>query len=707
MTETTDSARRDETNEGWIHSEEITIISPNGFHARPAARLATAAKKFRSDIKLTRDGNSCNAKSVVAVMGMALEQGQKIRLMASGPDAQEAVDSLAPLIGGDLEDDPSAQAPRGEVKKEGPPKIPAPARPEVPGAANLPREEINPDIFRGIAASPGIAVGVLYHVARRDIEVTEEGDTPQQERGALNRALDMARQQLAELEDKMREQADAGKAAIFAAHRELLDDPELLDETVKLISGGKSAAFAWRSAFKAQASRLSHLTNELLAARAADLEDVGRRVLLLITGSVEERAGYPADSVLAAEDLTPSDTATLDRGRVVGFCTVRGGATSHVAILARSLGIPAVVGIDHSVLALPAGTQIVIDGTEGTLRRNPGADEVARIRKQQDEQALRRASYLAATLQAAVTKDGRRVEVAANISGLSDAEQAASLGCDGVGLLRSEFLFIDREDAPGEEEQAVVYEKIAQAVGRERPLVVRTLDVGGDKPLPYIAQAPEENPFLGVRGIRLCLDRPDIFAGQLRAILRAAGHCKLHIMFPMVSTLDELRRAKAILAEQRRAFGVADVKVGIMVEVPSAAILARHFAKEVDFLSIGTNDLTQYTLAADRGNAKLAGIADGLDPSVLALIGETVRGAEGSGCWVGVCGGIASDPLAVPVLIGLGVDELSVSIPAIPMIKARVRELSSADCRKLAGDVLDLPSAGEVRAYLRKALKAD
>ncbi len=702
MTEKADETRHDEVDAGWIRSEEITIISPNGFHARPAARLATAAKKFRSDIKLARDQSSCNAKSVVAVMGMALEQGQKIRLMAQGPDAEEAIASLAPLISGDMEEETSAPEP---AKRE-PAVFPRPPQRGFEQAEKTPIGQ-GANLFHGIAASPGIVVGVVHHVVRKDIEVCEEGESPQQERGNLNRALGVAKQQLVELEEKMREQADAGKAAIFAAHGELLDDPDLLDETVKLISSGKSAAFAWRTAFKAQASRLAGLSNELLAARAVDLEDVGRRVLMLITGVSEEKAEYPADSVLLAEDLAPSDTATLDRGRVVGFCTVRGGATSHVAILARSLGIPAVVGIDHGVLDFPSGTQVVIDGTEGTLRRNPDADEVARIRKLQDEQAARRASYLAATFQAAVTKDGRHVEVAANISGLSDARQAASLGCDGVGLLRSEFLFLDREDAPSETEQAFVYEEIAKVIGKGLPLVVRTLDVGGDKPLPYIAQAPEENPFLGVRGIRLCLDRVDLFAGQLRAILRAAAHTKLHIMFPMVSTLGELRRAKAILSEQQKAMGVTDVKVGIMVEVPSAAILARHFAKEVDFLSIGTNDLTQYTLAADRGNAKLAGIADGLDPSVLALIGETVQGANGNGCWVGVCGGIASDPLAVPVLIGLGVNELSVSVPAIPTIKARVRELSFAECQRLAENVLNMSSADEVRAHLRKILKTD
>lgn len=686
-----DEVRHESAIDSWLLSDEITIISPNGFHARPAARLVTAAKKFRAEIRLVRGEGSCNAKSVVAVMGMALDQGQKVRLSASGSDAREAIDTLAPLIAGDLEEEaPAEEKARGEV-----------SAPPAATRADASEEPPNPNIFRGIGASPGIGVGVLYRVVRKDIEVEEKGESPQTERDNLSRALGVAKQQLTELEDKMRVQADAGKAAIFAAHLELLDDPDLLDEANKLISGGKSAAFSWQAAFKEQASRLAGLASELLAARAADLEDVGRRVLMLIAGVKEEKEDYPAESILVAEDLAPSDTASLDRGRVIGFCTVRGGATSHVSILARSLGIPAVVGIDHAVLELPAGTQAIIDGTSGTLLKNPDAGEVTRIRGIQDEHAARRASQLAETLRPAVTSDGRRIEVAANVSGLSDAQQASSLGCDGVGLLRSEFLFLERENAPSEEEQASAYMAIADAIGPGLPLVVRTLDVGGDKPLRYIEQAHEENPFLGVRGIRLCLERADILAAQLRAILRSAGRCGLHIMFPMVSTIGELARAKKILREQQLATGVNDVKVGIMVEVPSAAILARHFAKEVDFLSIGTNDLTQYTLAADRGNAKLANIADGLDPSVLALIGETVQGADGNDCWVGVCGGIASDPLAVPVLIGLGVNELSVSVPAIPAIKARVRELSFSDCRRAAEAVLDMASAEEVREYLR------
>jgi phosphoenolpyruvate-protein phosphotransferase len=302
----------------------------------------------------------------------------------------------------------------------------------------------------------------------------------------------------------------------------------------------------------------------------------------------------------------------------------------------------------------------------------------------------------------AITKDGIRIEVAANIGGAADANDAISTGCDGVGLLRSEFLFLGRDAAPKEDELAEAYVGIARALGQNKPLVVRTMDIGGDKQIPYIKQDKEDNPFLGVRGLRLSLRNIELFKIQIRAILRASKFCKLHIMFPMVSTLDEFRKASALTRELGRETGAGEVKIGLMIEVPSAAIMARHFAEEADFMSLGTNDLTQYTLAADRGNPKLAEIADGLNPAVLAMIKNTVDGARGKNCWIGVCGGIAGDPLAVPALIGLGVDELSVSVPAIPQIKSRVRELSKADCEKIASRVLELPTAGEVREYLRR-----
>ncbi|MEI2781306.1 MAG: phosphoenolpyruvate--protein phosphotransferase [Candidatus Competibacter sp.] len=437
----------------------------------------------------------------------------------------------------------------------------------------------------------------------------------------------------------------------------------------------------------------------MLAARANDLRDVGRRVLTLLTGAEPERQEPPVNAILVAEELTPSDTASLDRNRVRGFCTTLGGATSHVAILARSLDIPAVAGIEPRALELPNGAPVILDGGKGTLRLNPTPEEITRIRQTQERLATRRQAEMTVAHEPAITLDGHRMEVVGNIGGLAEAEQVPGLGGEGVGLLRSEFLFLERSTAPNEDEQFETYKAIVEALGPDRPLIIRTLDVGGDKPLIYLPIPKEENPFLGERGLRIGLDRPEILRTQLRAILRAAAFGKVRVMFPMVGLLSELRDAKAMLEEERQRLGVKPIETGIMVEIPAAAIMAAQFAREADFFSIGTNDLTQYTLAMDRGHPKLAPKVDGLNPSVLRLIAWTVEAAHKQGKWVGVCGGIASDPQAVPLLIGLGVDELSVSLPTIPGIKAQIRTLWLHECQELARRALTLETAAEVRAY--------
>jgi phosphocarrier protein FPr len=389
---------------------------------------------------------------------------------------------------------------------------------------------------------------------------------------------------------------------------------------------------------------------------------------------------------------------------VLGFCTTRGGATSHVAILARSLGIPALAGVEPTALELADGTLVALDGNKGTLRLRVSPQEVERIRRAQQRAEQRRRADLARAHEPAVTTDGTAVEVLANIGGVNDAAQVQALGGDGVGLLRSEFLFMERPDAPTEDQQFETYRSIARALGPGRPLIIRTLDVGGDKPLSYLPIPKEDNPFLGERGVRVGLDRPEILRTQLRAILRAGAEAdvKLSVMFPMIATLAELRDVKAILAEEAAGLGVPPVRTGIMVEVPAAAIMAAQFAREADFFSVGTNDLTQYTLAMDRGHPKLAPHVDGLSPAVLRLIAHTVAGARSAGrsVHVGVCGGIASDPAAVPILLGIGVDELSVSLPAIPAVKAQVRTLSLDACRALAERALAADSAADVRALV-------
>jgi phosphocarrier protein FPr len=379
-----------------------------------------------------------------------------------------------------------------------------------------------------------------------------------------------------------------------------------------------------------------------------------------------------------------------------------GSATSHVAILARGLGIPAVAGINPAALEVPAGSTVVLDGDAGTLKLDPTEKEVEQVRRKQSAAAARKAQDSAVAMQPATTRDGHRVEVVANIGDEGEGDKVVAAGGEGVGLLRSEFLFMDRRTAPDEDEQTRVYSTVAKALGPDRILVIRTLDVGGDKPLDYMPIAAEANPFLGERGIRLMYDHPEILRGQLRAILRAASHGKIAIMFPMIATLDEWRDALAMVKEEQLALGAPRVQVGIMVETASAALLSERFAEDCDFFSIGTNDLTQYTLAMDRTNPRLAKQLDALHPAVLKLIDLTVKGASKHNRWVGLCGALAGDPEAVPVLVGLGIHELSVSVPAIASIKARVRGLSLAECRQTAEEALNARDGSEVRAIVAK-----
>ena len=663
-------------------SGPVTVQSATGLHARPAAVVSAAARRFAAKVELLRDGDRANAKSLVSIMGLDVGHGERVRFEAEGPDAREAVASLSALLAG-AQDEAGA----------GPASVAAPKPPA--GVSS------GPGVLAGVPASPGVAVGRLARHRPAQVAVAERGEgDPRAEQRRLEAALERARGQLETLQAGLRGVAGASRAAIFAAHEELLADPELLDLATSAIDQGKSAGFAWQQAFTRHAEGLAGLHSELLAARAVDLRDVGGRVLRCLSGSEPSPVELPPDSILVAEELTPSETAGLDTRRVLGFCTTGGGATSHVAILARSLGVPAVAAIDPRALDLADGTPVVLDGGRGTLRVDPDEPLMAQVREARGRRERRDAEERAAAGEPAVTRDGRRVEVAANIGSAAEAERAVAAGAEGVGLMRSEFLFLDRRQAPSEDEQAAAYEAAARALGPERPLVVRTLDVGGDKPLAYLPQAREENPFLGERGIRLCLDRPELLREQLRAILRAAPAGRLLVMFPMVGLVSEWREARAILEEERRRLGAPAVAAGIMVEVPSAALGAESFAPEVDFFSIGTNDLTQYTLAMDRGHPRLASRLDGLHPAVLRLVAATVTAAHRHGKWVGVCGGLASDPQALPLLIGLGVDELSVDVPSLARVKARVRGLVLAECRRLAERALAAEDAAAVRALV-------
>lgn len=672
-----------------ITSEAIVIPNPTGLHARPSAVLANLAKSFRSTIKLQLGDRQANARSITSIMALEVGKGAVVHLVASGPDAREAVDKIALVLAQGCGDEGCVPAPAPATTTMAPEAAPPPRR-----------KSSDPNLLLGVASSPGLAVGEVFQVRRQEIAVIETGSGVDSERRHLAASIDIAKAQLSALRAQLHAKADPAKAAIFAAHEELVEDPDLLEIAESAIAKGKSAAFAWKKAVTTHADRLASLRNPLLAQRANDLRDVGLRVLAILTGTETKAPEYPPNTILIAEDLAPSDTAALDRTRVMGFCTTRGGATSHVAILARSLGLPALAGIEPAALELSNGTKIVLDGSKGTLRLHPTDAEIARIRSAQIRAEQRRQEELSHAHEPATTTDGKRIEVVANIGGLKDATQIRGLGGEGVGLLRSEFLFMERSSAPTEDEQFETYKSIAQAVGPEQPLIIRTLDVGGDKPLPYLPIPKEDNPFLGERGVRVGLDRPDILRAQLRAILRASAFGRLSVMFPMISALRELRDVKAILAEEASRLGVAPIPTGIMVEVPATAVMAEQFAREADFFSIGTNDLTQYTLAMDRGHPKLAPQIDGLSPAVLQLIAQTVRGAHAQGKWVGVCGGIASDPHGVAILVGLGVDELSISLPAIPSVKAQIRSMSLQFCQELAAKALAAESADDVRALI-------
>jgi multiphosphoryl transfer protein len=673
-----------------VRSAPIVIAHESGLHARPAAVVAAAARQFTSDVRLVKGDREANARSLVSIMALEVGRGDSVTIVARGEDAEQAIAGMARTLTTDL-----AVSHGGAASAK-----PAPVRRAPALVAGAPSRDGG--ALRGVPASPGVAVGKVFQLRHDDAVVEERAADPNHERRELDAAIASAHLQLEAMRSRMATEADADRAAIFAAHQELLEDPEVLDAAAAHIREGASAAFAWREAYTAQADRLAALENPLLAGRAADLRDVGRRVLHLLVGRDDTPHDVPSDSIIVAEDLAPSDAASLDRTRVRGFCTTMGSATSHVAILARGLGIPAVAGIDSHVLDIPNGTRVILDGDAGTLQIGPTAAEEGEISKRQAAAARQRTADLAVAAEAAVTRDGHRVEVVANIGDEKEARQVPEVGGEGVGLLRTEFLFMERRTAPDEDEQTRTYEAIARALGPDRILVIRTLDVGGDKPLPYMPMGTEANPFLGERGVRLSLNRPEVFRAQIRAILRASKAGKVVMMFPMVSTLAEWRAARQLVEEERAALGVPRIQIGIMVETSSAALMADRFAEDADFFSIGTNDLTQYTLAMDRTNPRLAAQVDALHPAVLRLIERTVAGARKHQRWVGVCGALAGDLQAVPVLVGLGIDELSVSVPIVPAVKARVRALLLSECQETARQALDAGDGAEVRALVAR-----
>jgi multiphosphoryl transfer protein len=674
---------------------EITINNETGLHARPAKTLVNLVKQFKSSVVIWHKGKKANAKSLVSVLTLGATRGSQLKIEVNGEDEETALIQIETAILAGL----------GENLKNGHEESkPAPVKVEVPVKASPATETLEPGVIKGVGAAPGIAVGPIFHFQQVEFDLDNPETLSADGRMELSEALVCAKDQLTQLHQQMSEKKLGNEAAIFEAHQELLDDPELIEAVQGRIKMGQSPVRAWKATIDEQAAAISALDDPLLAARGDDLRDVGKRVLRLMLGLNEKGTSMPTTPVVViARELSPSDTASFNPELVLGFGIVEGGPTSHIAILARALGLPAIVGVNESMLELEEKTPVILNGNDGTLTVNPVPDVLERAKQSQKRWLeYRRFAQEQAALPA-ISQDGVHVDVTANAGSIADAAEALHMGADGIGLLRTEFLFLERTTAPSEDEQFSVYNAIAETM-RTLPVIVRTMDIGGDKPLAYIPMKPELNPFLGERGLRLSLNRPELFREQLRAILRAAPSGNLKIMFPMVSDISELREARAIIEVLRWELGAPAVQIGIMIEVPSAALIADLFAPEIDFFSIGTNDLTQYTLAMDRGNSALASKHDGLHPAVLRLIAHTIDSAHKHGKRADICGELGSDAAAIPILLGLGMDELSVSIPSVPTVKAQVRALKIADWQAVARDSLNCATAQEVRELVKKQL---
>ena len=562
----------------------------------------------------------------------------------------------------------------------------------------------------GIGASRGLAVGPAFQFRRADLCVERYVVKDRAaEWSRFEAALETARGQLTELVAKAEAESGAEQAAIFQAHGLMLEDPELLEGVrTSVEEQGLNAEAALSDTAGVYADMLEALDDEYLSARAADVRDVATRVLRILLGVAESpNAGLATPAVILARDLTPSDTVLLDKSFVLGFCTAKGGATSHTAILARGLGLPAIVGAGPDVLHVPNGTPVALNGTDGVLLVSPDEETVAGYRVLQAAGDTVLAEAYERACEPAATQDGHRVEIVANIGNVEGAQAALEAGAEGVGLLRTEFLYLEQARLPSEEEQYQAYRTIIETLA-DRPVILRFLDIGGDKELPYLDLPQEMNPFLGVRAIRLCLARPELFKPQLRAALRAGAVGNLKVMFPMVATVAEVRQARAMLEACRTELlvegqAVAEqMEVGIMIEIPAAAVMADRLAAEVDFFSIGTNDLSQYTMAADRTNAGLASLASGFQPAVLRLARDVIAAAHVQGKRVGLCGELAGEPLAIPILLGLGLDEFSMNPPAIPLAKQIVRSVTLDEAREVAQAALALDSPEEVQALVRQ-----
>jgi phosphoenolpyruvate-protein phosphotransferase len=668
----------EEPEPGQLEAAEVVgvfaVANPHGLHARPAARLVSEVRGLDASVQLrnlTTGAGPVPASSLSRVATLAALLGHEVEVRAHGSQAQEAVEHLLTLAGR-----------RFDEPDEAPDRVREPA---------LATAAVGP-----LPASPGIAIGPVRRLTAVAVDLAQDAvDEPSVEWRRIVESVAAVRREIEHVRVLTTREVGAEDASIFDAHLSLLADAEMLADVKARVSAGVGAVAAWAGCLAEVEQQWAGLPDPYLRERAEDVHAVSDQVLRALTGEPARQTASAA-GVLVARDLTPAEAAGLDAELVTGVVLAQGSPTSHSAILARARGIPLVVAAGRDVLAVPEGTTIAFDGGSGELVVDPSPELLEQFQRRAAAEALRRETQLALAEQPAVAADGTSFAVVANVGSVVDARAALAAGADGVGLVRTEFLFLGRSTAPDTDEQQAEYEAIMTVMAGRR-VTLRTLDVGGDKPLPYLPMPFEANPFLGRRGIRLSLAHRELLHDQLVAVCRAARRSPTKVMFPMVSTLGELLEARQILVEAAGSDGLPpDLRVGMMVEVPAAALKIETFVPHLDFVSIGTNDLTQYTLAAERGNGAVAAMSDPLDPAVLQLIGRVCEAAHGR-VEVSVCGEAASDELAIPVLVGLGVRELSVSPHAVPRVKAAVRELDVARCAAVARQALALDGAEDVR----------
>ncbi len=567
--------------------------------------------------------------------------------------------------------------------------------------------------IKGIGASDGIAISKVFKLESVELVITEDKvDSVEQELEKLAKAIKKSVDELQSIREKTAIKLDEEHAMIFDAHIQIANDPEIARQVEDMIKSSMvNSAHAFKTVSEMFAQMFESMDNEYMKERAADVRDVARRVIAHLLGvTLSDPTMINEEVIVVAEDLTPSDTAQLDREFVKGFITNIGGRTSHSAIMARSLEIPAIVGTKNILENVNNGDLVILDGLDGEVIINPSEEEVKEYKQKNLEFLEKVALWSKFVNEKSVTKDGKHVEIAANIGSPDDVDSVLKNGGEGVGLYRTEFLYMNNDNFPTEDEQYVAYKMVLESL-KNKKVVIRTLDIGGDKHLDYLPMDEELNPFLGHRALRLCLERVDLFKTQLRALLKASVHGDLHIMFPMVATLNEVRKAKAVLNEckdELQSEGIKyndDVKVGIMVEIPAVAILADQFAKEVDFFSIGTNDLIQYSFAADRMNQKVSYLYQPYNPSLLRLIKMVIDASHKEGIWTGMCGEMAGDQIAAPILLGLGLDEFSMSATSILQTRYSFSKLSYREMKEMAQECLNFGTNEEVQAYVESKIK--